>query len=131
MMSNRFSLTLRQLCFINNSSSSSSSIVNSVLSGSCINSNANSLKINSIFAAQVRFSGGGKRRPSKAPRLNWKEKLQLGLDKPQIPFKPKPFGYVDEDLQAFRKEGDYIVKLSSSNSLKQPDNNIGKWFYPK
>lgn len=82
---------------------------------------------NTIFASrliQVRHSGGGKRRPSKSPRLNWKEKVQLGLDKPQIAYKPKPFGYVDEDLQHLRKESDFTVKLSGSKSLKEPELNI-------
>ncbi len=102
--------------------SSGSSSSSSNISGS---SNSNS---NSIFASrliQVRHSGSGKRRPSKSPRLNWKEKVQLGLDKPlERSFKPKPFGYVDEDLQHLRKEGDFTVKLAANKSFKEPEFNI-------
>lgn len=122
---NRVSSNLR-FCLRN-----SSKTINSV-NTSNIGSVDFNISISSIFTSphsrlvQVRHSGSGKRRPSKSPRLNWKEKMQLGLDKPFAAFKPKPFGYVDEDLQAFRKEGDYIVKLSDSKSLKEPENKIGK-----
>lgn len=83
--------------------------------------------IASTVFLQVRHAGG-KRRPSKSPVLNWKEKKALGLIAGEKRFKPKPFGYVEEDFEPFRTKNDveYDLKDLTEEPHYEFDNNIRK-----